>query len=311
MEKKRQDEYPKTRWGILLAIVAVVIIIGAAFIGMLVSLFDSPNPGLLGKSNVALIKIEGPILTGKESFFEPVASSSEIMGFIEEASEDSGIDAIILEINSPGGSAVASDEIVSSISKVKKPKISFIREVGASGAYWVAASTDYIIANRLSITGSVGVISSYLEFAGLLRDYNVTYRRLVAGKYKDIGDPFRELTNPEEAILQQQLDEVHSIFLSDVAEKRRLTQAQTAEISTGLFFIGAKAKELGLVDELGGKEEAVAYLENKFNASVNIIEYKKEPSFAELFTGLLGKNSFLIGKGIGSSMVQDRVGLYI
>src|SRR3989338_7528837 len=204
MEKKRQDEYPKTRWGILLAIVAVVIIIGAAFIGMLVSLFDSPNPGLLGKSNVALIKIEGPILTGKESFFEPVASSSEIMGFIEEASEDSGIDAIILEINSPGGSAVASDEIVSSISKVKKPKISFIREVGASGDYWVAASTDYIIANRLSITGSVGVISSYLEFAGLLRDYNVTYRRLVAGKYKDIGDPFRELTNPEEAILQQQ-----------------------------------------------------------------------------------------------------------
>ncbi|MBI4440184.1 signal peptide peptidase SppA [Candidatus Woesearchaeota archaeon] len=310
MEKKSQ-EYPKTRWVLLLIVLAVIVAVGILFIGIFAYIFNSPGKSLTGNGNVALIRVEGVILSEGQSLFgSGIASSSDISSFIEEASEDSGIDAIILEINSPGGSAVASDEIVSALKKVKKPKVSFIREVGASGAYWVASSTDHIVANRMSITGSVGVISSYLEFAGLLNDYNITYRRLVAGKYKDIGSPFRELSNDEQSILQEQLDEVHSIFLSEVSENRHLTRPQINEISTGIFFIGQRAKELGLVDELGGKDEAIAYLENRLNATVNIVEYKKQPTFSDLLTGLVAKNSFLIGKGIGSALQESRLVLY-
>ena len=85
--------------------------------------------------------------------------------------ENKDIKAIVLEINSPGGSAVASDEIASAVKKSNKPTVAVIREAGASGGYWIASSTDHIIANRMSITGSIGVISSYLEFSGLIEKY--------------------------------------------------------------------------------------------------------------------------------------------
>ncbi|MFC1768883.1 signal peptide peptidase SppA [Nanoarchaeota archaeon] len=308
MPKKRvQEEYPKTKWGLLVGILVIVFIIGAIFISIIVSLFDTPSQKILGSGNVAVIKVEGAIFVQKQSLFgDSSASSTEIVEFIEQASEDSDIDAILFEINSPGGSAVASDEIVSAIKKVDKPTISLIREVGASGAYWVASATDHIVANRMSLTGSVGVIGSYLEFSGLLSDYNLTYRRFVAGKYKDIGDPFRTMTPSEQEIIQDLLNEYHYFFSSDVIENRNIPKSNVDEITTGLFFSGRKAKELGLIDELGGKDEAEEYLEEKLNAEIKFIEYKKQPTFSDLLVGLFKENSFLIGRGIGSTIFQEK-----
>src|SRR3989338_9125423 len=148
--------------------------------------------------NVAVIEIKGIILAEDADFlFDDGASSTDIAKLIRKANENERIKAIIFEINSPGGSAVASDEIANEIKKVNKTTVAWIREVGASGGYWVASSTGHIIANRMSITGSIGVIGSYLEFAGLLDKYNVTYRRMALGKYKDMGSPFKEQTQEE------------------------------------------------------------------------------------------------------------------
>ena len=108
-----------------------------------------------------------------------------------------------MEINSPGGSAVASDEIATAVKNAKKPVISLIREVGASGGYWVASASDYIIANRMSITGSIGVISSYLEFSGLMEKYGVGYERLVAGENKDLLTPYKKLEADQKALVQK------------------------------------------------------------------------------------------------------------
>ena len=185
-------------WPIVLVIVVAVLLF--LILAMFAAVFGSD--GFLG--NVAYIPVWGTITVGGQSSFlaQEEATSEKLVKFIEDADEDPLIKAIVLDINSPGGSAVASDEIASAIKRAEKPTVAIVREVGASGGYWVASSTDHIIANRMSIVGSIGVISSYLEFARLLENYNITYQRLVAGKYKDMGTPFKELTEEEESILQ-------------------------------------------------------------------------------------------------------------
>ncbi|MBI3883795.1 MAG: signal peptide peptidase SppA [Sphingobacteriales bacterium] len=170
---------------------------------------------------------------------------------------------MLFEINSPGGSAVASEEIANAVKKANKTTVAWIREIGTSGAYWVASSSGHIVANRVSITGSIGVIASYLEFPGLLEHYNITYQRLVSGKYKDIGSPFKEMTPEEKAIFQQNLDTIRDYFVSEVAKNREMSKKDVDKIANGVFYLGAQAKELGLIDELGGKDEAINYIEKK------------------------------------------------
>ena len=167
------------------------------------------------------------------------------------------IKAILFEINSPGGTAVASEEIVNAVKKSKKYKVAWIRDQGASGAYWIASAADKIVASPLSITGSIGVLGSYLEFSGLLTRYNITYERMVGGKYKDLGTPYRELTDEERILFQRSIDELHDYFMQDVAKNRDIPENKIREIATGMFYTGKQAKELNLVDVLGGKEEAL------------------------------------------------------
>ena len=137
---------------------------------------------------IAVITIDEPISIGKQSIpFQNQFSSQDIIENLDKASQDSTVKGIILEINSPGGTVVASKEIADRVKSMNKPVVSWIREIGTSGAYWIASSSDKIVADPLSITGSIGVISSYLEFAGLLKNYNVTYESLTTGKFKEIG----------------------------------------------------------------------------------------------------------------------------
>ena len=188
---------------LILLIFLVLIFVGIAslFIGADVESLDG---------NVAIISIDGVILgsDGSDYLFESVASSDDIVELVEEADKNPSIKAIIFEINSPGGSPVASEEIANAILKTNKTTVAWIRDIGTSGAYWAASASEHVVASRASITGSIGVIGSYIEFPGLLERYNVTYRRLVAGKYKDIGSPYREMTSEEQAIFQKMIDEL-------------------------------------------------------------------------------------------------------
>ena len=146
-------------------------------------------------SKIAVIPIYGTITIGNYNSLlqQSTTSSSTIINFLNQAEKDKSVKAILLEINSPGGTAVASSEIADKVSSIQKPVVAFIREVGASGAYWIASSCDKIVANPLSITGSISAISSYLEFSDLMENYGVKYEKLTSGEYKDIGSPFRSL----------------------------------------------------------------------------------------------------------------------
>ncbi|MBT5924903.1 S49 family peptidase, partial [Candidatus Woesearchaeota archaeon] len=177
---------------ILLTIAAVIFVI-FVLLPVTFALFDGDKMG-----NVAIIPIEGIITANGASYLGGnTISSQDIVSFIEDADAKSQIKIIVLEINSPGGSPVASDEIAVAIKRTEKPVIALIREVGASGGYWIASATDHIIANRMSITGSIGVISSYLEFSGLMEEYGVGYEQLTAGQFKDMGTPFKKLQDEE------------------------------------------------------------------------------------------------------------------
>src|SRR3989338_5716865 len=257
--------------------IPIILTIVAAFVVLFIllplafSLFDGSNFG-----NVALIPLEGIITSnGGKMLGEVTISSADIIQFVEEAEENPQVKAIVLEINSPGGSAVASDEIAAAVKKAEKPVVALIREVGASGGYWVASAADHIIANRMSITGSIGVISSYLEFSGLMEEYGVGYEQLTAGKYKDMGVPYRKLQDEEKDIFQSKLNTIHRFFKEEIAENRKLSEQAVEQLATGEFFLGVEALSLGLVDELGDKAAVEEYLKNVHGLeSVDYVEYR-------------------------------------
>src|SRR3989339_1922177 len=214
----QESQAPAFRWGYAVFVIMLLAVLGFVAVGIL-SLFAGVDTTSLG-GNVALIPIEGEITGSRDtglSFGGAVAASPDIIEMIEKADKNPGIKAIILEINSPGGSAVASQEIANAVRKTNKTTVAWVREIGTSGAYWIASSADHVVANRVSITGSIGVIASYLEFPGLLERYNVTYQRMVSGKYKDLGSPYREMTQEEKAIFQQSLDDIRDYFVGEVA----------------------------------------------------------------------------------------------
>lgn len=275
------------KWLTAMATLFVLSLFALTFSGLLYMMFFGERTPF---GNVAVIKVSGQITTekAKGAFTTPTASSEDIVKFLSDALKDDAIKAVILDINSPGGSAVASSEIASAVARVreKKPVISVIREVGASGGYWIASATERIFCNPMSTTGSIGVVSSYLEVAGILENYNVTYQRLVFGKYKDTGSPYRRLTDEERSLLQKKLDIVGGAFIDTVAKNRNLSREKVKEYATGMALLGSEAMEMGLVDEYGAGDEAKAYLEKRLNITVKLAEYQKVPSIVEMIAGV-------------------------
>jgi protease-4 len=294
-------EKPKKRWVFVIITLAVFAFAGF-FLSSILSFFITIEPS----GNIAVIPVKGTLtVDGGSTFGEELASSTEIIEQIQKAEQEPSIKAILFDINSPGGSAVASKEIADAIKRTNKTAVAVIREVGASGGYWVASATDYIISNEMSITGSIGVFSSYIEFAGLLNRYNMTYQRLTAGKYKDIGDPFKPLAQDERDVLQQKINKIHDFFIKAIAENRKIPEEKVRQLATGEFFLGSEALELGLIDKIGDKETAKQYLQQKLNLSyVEFAEFRKPKSIFDILSSISSEFSFLMGKGIGSELKE-------
>ncbi|MBI4980202.1 signal peptide peptidase SppA [Candidatus Woesearchaeota archaeon] len=295
------------RWKtVLLTIGATLFVL--MLLSLSLSLFDGSKYG-----NVALIKIRGVITgDGASSWGEDTISSTKIVEFIESAEESSQIEAIVLEINSPGGSPVASDEIGTAIKKAKKPVVTVIREVGASGGYWIASASEHIIANKMSITGSIGVYSSFLEFSGLMEKYGVGYERVVGGENKDMGSPYLKLSEEKKKILQAKIDKVHTYFIQEIATNRNLSESKVREMATGEFFLGSEALELGLVDELGDKETAEKYLKDKYDIEdVDYVVYEQKKGLLEMLSGVISQGFFNVGEGIGTMFLKESITPYL
>ncbi len=236
--------------------------------------------------NVAVIHINNIIMTsGSSGIGGTVTTSDSVVAFLDEADTNPAIKAVLLDINSPGGSGVAADEIGQRIKQMDKPVVAVIREMGASAAYWIASASDYVFANRMSLTASIGVTGSYLDFSGLIDEYNVTYQRYVSGEMKDMISPFKEDSLKEQILFQEIIDQSYMFFIEEVAQNRNMTTEEVEKVGDGRILLGKQAYELGLVDELGTKQDALHYIETTYNITAYPADFKEKVSITELLYG--------------------------
>lgn len=278
---------------IVLPIVVIIIFYGVYSIAAEAAKED--------KGKIAEIEIDGVISHSKGSsglLSQSRITPAQVKDLVEKAKKDK-VDGYLFKINSPGGAAVASRDLARVIENIDKPTTCLMQEVAASGAYWTATECDQIFADALSITGSIGVSSTYLQYSGLLKEYGVDYVNLTAGEYKDIRSPYKDLASEERDILQKQLDKVHEIFKEDIAENRNLSMEEMDNYGTGQTFLGEKAQEIGLVDQIGRKENAMEHLEDVVGKELETKKYEKESSFN--FLSLLPVK---IGYGIGKALTE-------
>ena len=294
----------------LLGICLASTVIGIAIIAR--SPFD--RDGLSG-GKIVLINIEGSIVGGRSGFglFGLESGADDIAEQIKRAGEDSSVKAIILRINSPGGSAAASQELHEEVHKARengKIVVASMSDVAASGGYYVACGADKIVANPGTITGSIGVIFSQLQYSELLEKYGVRSNVIKSGKYKDLGSPLRNMTEEERQILQEMIDDIYSQFVHAVAEGRQMNESEVLELADGRIFTGRQAKELGLVDELGNFQDAVDLAAGlaELKGKPKVVEYGKKSPF-ESFFGIFARE---LGHGIAETFLEtgkQQVGL--
>lgn len=198
---------------------------------------------------VALLPLEGEI-THSDEFVETVRT----------AAEDDSVGAVVVRVDSPGGAVAPSQEMYAALRELRrsKPVVASLGSVAASGGYYVASAADVVVASPGTLTGSIGVIMMMPDVSGLLDKLGIEARILTAGSKKDMGTPFRPLSEEERKILQGMADQVHAQFIQAVAEGRGLDLERARSVSDGRIMTGEQAQAAGLVDRLGGLEEAVA-----------------------------------------------------
>lgn len=202
--------------------------------------------GIFSQSSVGIIELNGVIVDSKK-----------FIKNLEQFEEDESIKAVVVRLNSPGGSVAPSQEIYEAVKKFKKPIISSMASVAASGAFYVAMGTKKIYANPGTITGSIGVI---MEFANLEKLYEwakIKRFSIKTGKFKDAGAEYREMQPEERAHLQGMVDNVLGQFKKAVSEGRKMPIDKVTELADGRIFSGEQAKAFGLVDELGTLKDAI------------------------------------------------------
>jgi protease IV len=204
--------------------------------------------GLEAHGDLAVVEISGPIL-----------SSKEIVEQLNRVEKNDDIKGLILRIDSPGGGVGASQEIYQAVQRIKKSKkvVATMGGVAASGGYYIAVAADKIVANPGTITGSIGVLMDYTNVQQLLDFLKVHAEIITAGKMKDVGSPFKPLSEEDRKFLEAILQNMHQQFKKAVQEGRNLDEAKINELADGRIFTGQQALEAGLVDQLGNQEDAV------------------------------------------------------
>ncbi len=214
-----------------------------------------------GTCNIVVLPVEGTILPFYGLVDAPLVVTPEMVeSFLTAAEEEPDIQAVLLEINSPGGTPVASERIAKRLRSSSLPVVGLIGDVGASGGYMVGAATDYLLASAMSDVGSIGVNMSYVEQSQKNEEEGLTYVQLTTGKFKDAGSPDRPITDEERELFQRDLDIVHNAFIDLVANYRSLERDKVVALADGSTMTGSRALENDLIDEIGGREEAKSVL---------------------------------------------------
>jgi len=216
--------------------------------------------GKEGKGVLAIVNIYGPIHTSQGSSAWGTPDADDIARRLHHLSEQDEVKAILLRINSPGGTVGAVQEINTEVLRCKakgKKVIASFGDVAASGGYYLGASADRIVSNPGTITGSIGVIMEFGNLEGLFQKVGVKLVVIKTGAHKDIGSPARPLTEEERHLLQDSMNDAYDQFLDTVRTGRKMPDAKLRALADGRIFTGRQAMKEGLVDELGNREDAI------------------------------------------------------
>ena len=189
-----------------------------------------------------------------------ILSSEDVVRQIKKYREDSSIKGILLRVDSPGGAVVPSQEMYEEVKKTRevKPVVVSMGSLAASGGYYVAVGATKLVANRGTLTGSIGVISEFLQLQDAMGKLGIDVKTIKSGKLKDAGSSTRKMNDADEKYFQTLMNDVHEQFISVVEKERKIPHSRTVEIADGRVYTGEQAVELGLVDTLGTYEEAIA-----------------------------------------------------
>ena len=247
---------------------AVLLLAVLSFVVSLLKGNNNSQKTVTIPDRVAVINIEGTIVCGadsKENLFQQAngITSGTIMKQIREAAADTSVKALVLRIDSGGGSATAAEEVGRELlrfkEQTKKPIVATMGNTGASAAYWIAAcASDKIYANATTLTGSIGVYMPYMNTEELFKKIGITSDKIKSGPYKDILTNDRPMTPEEKEILQNIVDEIYDQFVYTVSAGRRMETSKVRAIADGRIYTGRQAKNIGLVDELGDYYDALA-----------------------------------------------------
>lgn len=268
---------------------------------------------LFARDKIALIEVSGLILnspvpqllgTGEH----PV---STLLEQLDKARRDPAVKGVILRINSPGGSVVASELMHAEIEHFKKsgkPIVAIMMDVAASGGYYIACACDEIIAQPSTITGSIGVIMQLFSFAGTMEMIGVTNNAITSGEHKDSGSPFKAMREEERALFQVIVQEMYDGFVGVVASGRpALSENEVRKLADGRVYTGKQAKQVGLVDRLAGMRETVELMKERIGAKqIRLVTYRRaaeyKPNYYSRAPAARGGDINLVNVDVGDAL---------
>ncbi len=253
-----------------LVTLAVWLLAAPGCVTVKVSLFEEPGPlkektiSGYGRDKILLMEVSGIIMEGPHrllGLIQGVSSPSRIKEELDKAAQDDRVKAVVVKINSPGGTVTGADVILHELKAFKAAKgvpiIVCLQGLAASGGYYVAQAGDTIIAYPTCVTGSIGVIAMKFNFQGLMEKVGVGEDVVKSGKWKDFWSPLRPATPQEKEMMQQIIDDFYKTFVDVVAQGRHLSLKKTREVADGRIFTASQARDLGLVDQLGYLDDAL------------------------------------------------------
>ncbi|KGK99075.1 peptidase [Methanococcoides methylutens] len=258
-EKPISPPAPKKshKWQYLALFAALLLVIGGSFAVIYLSfggeIYTSDD-------RVAVIYVQGTMLTGNLPSGFGYATSEDVCNSLREAAADDSVKAIVLRVNSGGGSPASAEEIVTEIEKVQARGIPVVVSMGdtaASAAYYISAPADLILANPSTVTGSIGVIGVYTNRSEYYDNEGIDFYVSKSGEFKDMGGDWRGLTSEEKEYADTVVLKVYDLFITSVAEHRNMTKSEVKDIADGRVYIATDAKEIGLIDDFGNLYDAI------------------------------------------------------
>jgi len=295
-EPRRRRRWPFVVGGLValgligLAVLAIVLILASGIANGPTApvLYDEEYVAGDGPDKIAVVPVEGTIASASDSLggIQPTVSPEGLADALRQAGQDPSVVAVVLEVNSPGGGVTASDEMHQSILDFRentgKPVVISMGDVAASGGYYISTAADRVFANETTLTGSLGVIFQFNNFAEAAKKYGIKQVVIKSGKYKDLGNAFREVKPEEREIFQSLVDESYSEFVDVISEGRDIPEDRVREIADGRVYSGVQAKELGLVDSFGGLDEASAAAGRLADSNdTTVVRYVQEPTLTD------------------------------